>query len=154
MIRKPHFQLLIALVLGLTSGILLNQILPGQTALLSVMEPIGQLFLRLIFMTVVPVVFFGLVLGVYQLAGHHGLGATVSKTLMYTLIASSLSVVIGITLVNILKPGAGLNLPAEMMGSSAAVEKNSSQCLGGETINTNFTRIGSEESSHVSNSSS
>lgn len=119
--KKAHFTLLFALLLGLIAGISLHEFAPEQTQLLSITEPIGQLFLRLIFMTVVPVVFFGLVLGVFQLAGHHDLGKTVGKTLFYTLLASSMSVLIGIGLVNFLKPGAGVQLPAEM--NKAALDK-------------------------------
>lgn len=130
--KKNHFILLFSLLFGLVLGIALHELAPEQTFLLSLLEPIGQLFLRLIFMTVVPVVFFGLVLGVYQLAGHHGLGKTVGKTLLYTLIASSMSVIIGITLVNILKPGSGVQLPQNM--NTLAVDKIASNASAAKPI--------------------
>jgi len=86
----------------------------------TILEPFGQLFLRLIFMTVVPLVFCGLVLGVCQLGQHHGLGRTVSHTLFYTILASSISVIIGISLVNLIRPGEGLSLSQDMLGTNTA----------------------------------
>lgn len=134
--NKPHLQLLLALFLGMISGILCRQFAASdftQLIITNGVEPLGQLFLRLIFMTVVPVVFFGLVLGVYQLAGHQGLGSTVRKTLFYTLIASSISVLIGISLVNFFQPGNGMNLPSEVQNQSA-VEKIASNASAAKPL--------------------
>ena len=113
---KSHNKLLLALVSGLVLGAVLHAAAgwaPIAFLTRNLLEPFGQLFLRLIFMTVVPVVFCGLVLGVQQLAQHHGLGRTASRTLGYTLLTSTLSVVIGISLVNLVRPGEGLELPGE-----------------------------------------
>jgi dicarboxylate/amino acid:cation (Na+ or H+) symporter, DAACS family len=124
---KPHNKLLLALVAGLVLGTLMHA--AGATAIVqsfsqNVLEPFGQLFLRLVFMTVVPLVFCGLVLGVYQLGQHHGLGRTVSRTLLFTLLSSTLSVIIGLSLVNLIRPGAGLSLPQDVLDTQAAnVEK-------------------------------
>src|SRR5690606_20894709 len=49
----------------------------------------------------------------------HGLGRVAAKTLTYTLLASSISVFVGITLVNIVKPGAGFQLDSSMISSQA-----------------------------------
>lgn len=71
-----------------------------------VMQPIGQIFLRMIFAAVVPLVFSSLVLGVFEMGDLRSLGRIASKTLIYTLGVSSLSVLVGIFLVTWLKPGA------------------------------------------------
>ena len=109
---KPHFKLLLALVLGAVMGSILHS--QGDVAWLSnfnthFLAPIGQIFLRLIFMVVVPLVLSGLVIGVYQLSQSHGLKRVVWRTLAFTGIASTASVLIGITLVNVLKPGRGFH---------------------------------------------
>jgi DAACS family dicarboxylate/amino acid:cation (Na+ or H+) symporter len=75
-----------------------------------VLSPIGQVFLRLIFMVVVPLVFSALVLGVYELGRAHGLGGILVRTLGYTVLASSISVALGIGLVNLLRPGEGFRV--------------------------------------------
>lgn len=125
---KPHHKLLIALVAGAFFGILFNSMMPDQTflAMLSknVFSPLGQIFLRLIFMIVVPMVFSALVLGVYELGQGQGLGRIASRTLIYTVIASSASVLIGVGLVNFFKPGVGFQLDAATVSSqTAAVAK-------------------------------
>lgn len=124
---KSHNTLLLALVAGLALGTGLHA-LGGNDVVRAVsqyvIEPFGQLFLRLIFMSVVPLVFCGLVLGVYQLGHHRGLGRTASRTLFYTLLASTLSVIIGISLVNAVRPGEGLALPPDAVAAqSAQMEK-------------------------------
>lgn len=113
-----HKKLLLALILGIALGAILhpysdiNAIRQINTHLL---HPIGQIFLRLIFMAVVPLVFSALVLGVYELGRGRSLGRVASRTLLYTLIASSLSVFIGIGLVNVLKPGRGFQIDPKAM---------------------------------------
>ena len=75
----------------------------------NVAQPVGQIFLRLIFMIVVPLVFASLVLGVYELGDLRRLGRVGFFTLAYTVIASGISVAIGLGLVNLIEPGRGLD---------------------------------------------
>ena len=114
-----------ALVLGIAAGTLLHTRpdLPGLNPVNTyVLQPIGQIFLRLIFMIVVPMVFSALVLGVYELGRRHGLGRVAGKTLMFTIIASTISVGIGIGLVNLLRPGRGFQIdPRTLSAQSGAV---------------------------------
>ena len=110
---KGHTRLLLALILGIISGTLLHPYSDNITINWindNLLASVGQIFLKLIFMIVVPMVFSALVLGVYELVASHGFGRVAKKTLMYTIIASTLSVVIGIAIVNIFKPGVGANL--------------------------------------------
>ena len=122
---KLHSKLLIALVAGIVCGTLLHSradpwVVAANTHLL---QPIGQIFLRLIFMIVVPMVFSALVLGVFELGRNHGLGAVAGKTLLYTVVASTLSVAIGLVLVNAIGPGRGLTISAGLAAQqSAAVQ--------------------------------
>lgn len=110
---KIHTRLLIALVLGIGLGVVLHP--HAHLEWLGdfnthILQPVGQVFLRLIFMVVVPLVFSALVLGIYELGQGHGLGKIASRTLFYTVVASSASVFIGIFLVNVLKPGVGFQI--------------------------------------------
>ncbi|MEP7306946.1 MAG: dicarboxylate/amino acid:cation symporter [Acidobacteriota bacterium] len=122
---KLHTKLLIALLLGIAFGTLLHSrpepwLVATNTHLL---QPIGQIFLRLIFMIVVPMVFSALALGVFELGRNHGLGAVAGRTLFYTVVASTLSVAIGLVLVNVIGPGRGLNISAALAAQqSAAVQ--------------------------------
>lgn len=122
---KNHHRLLLSLLLGACAGLALHPYAQAE-ALQSInrylMEPVGQLFLRLIFMIVVPMVMSGLMLGVYQLSQHHGLAQVARRTLFFTILASSASVAIGITLVNIFEPGIGLEV-STLSGDSAGIDK-------------------------------
>jgi DAACS family dicarboxylate/amino acid:cation (Na+ or H+) symporter len=122
---KLHTKLLIALLLGIVCGTLLHSrpdpwLVATNTHLL---QPVGQIFLRLIFMIVVPMVFSALALGVFELGRNHGLGAVAGRTLFYTVVASTLSVAIGLVLVNAIGPGRGLTISTALAAQqSAAVQ--------------------------------
>src|SRR5688572_6989565 len=115
---KAHTKLLLGLVLGIALGTALHGYadLPWLVDLNThFLQPIGQIFLRMIFMIVVPMIFSALVLGIYELGQGRGLGKVAGRTLFYTLIASSFSVLIGITLVNTFKPGLGFQIDTSMI---------------------------------------
>ena len=71
--------------------------------------PIGQLFLNLIFMLVVPLLFSALVVGVSEMGDIRAFGRVGWRTLGYTVLMSSIAVVLGLLLVNWLQPGAGID---------------------------------------------
>lgn len=123
---KRHHALLLALVFGAILGTAMHgsdsPLLQGLVK--HGLEPIGQLFLRLIFMIVVPMIFSALILGVRELSDSDALGRVAGKTLLYTLLSSSLSVLIGISAVNLFRPGSQVQLdPAVLESQAAAVEK-------------------------------
>ena len=126
---KAHTRLLLALVAGFAAGAIAHAYGPSPAVDFigtELLRPIGQIFLRLIFMTVVPLVFAALVVGVYELGREHGLGAVVARTLVYTLLLSAMSVGIGVVLVNAVRPGAGLpqSGTAESAGGVKQLETN------------------------------
>ena len=84
---KLHNKLGIALLLGITLGAALHPYAdaPGLVAFNThVLRPIGQIFLRTIFMIVVPMVFSALVIGVYQLGRGRDLSGVAGRTLGFT----------------------------------------------------------------------
>jgi DAACS family dicarboxylate/amino acid:cation (Na+ or H+) symporter len=121
---KLHTRLLLALVAGFVAGAVAHAYGSGPALDFvgtEILRPIGQIFLRTIFMTVVPMVFAALVIGVYELGREHGLGGVAGRTLLFTLLFSATSVVIGVLLVNAVQPGA--NLPIRPPTDEAAVER-------------------------------
>ena len=112
--RKPpwplHTRILLGLLTGAVAGLIANRLLGGehlglQSWITGFTEPIGQLFLRLLLMTVVPLVFSSLVLGVAGIGDVRKLGRIGVKSFGYCLTISLISVLIGIALVNIIQPG-------------------------------------------------
>jgi DAACS family dicarboxylate/amino acid:cation (Na+ or H+) symporter len=105
-------RILAGLVIGAVAGSIANALLAGSPALdafiANVSEPVGRIFLRLLFMLVLPLVASGLALGVAGLGDMRSLARIGLKTLAYTVAVSAIAVLIGITLVNVIRPGAGV----------------------------------------------
>ena len=110
---KLHTKILLGLIIGLIAGIGVNQFLADSDSLntglemfiTNVTDPIGQIFLRLLFMSVVPLVLASLALGVVNLGNRHQLGRIGFKTILYFLLLTVSAVVIGLLLVQIFQPG-------------------------------------------------
>lgn len=105
-----HTKILIGLILGALVGGTLNSIMGAGAPNLAfvtdqITNPVGELFLRLLLLLVVPLVFSSLVVGVAGLGDLRRIGRIGVKSLIYTLIISAISVAIGLTLANTIKPG-------------------------------------------------
>ena len=125
--RLPlHTKILIGLVVGAVAGLAANVTLGDDPRLVWLLDNpiyfVGQVFLRLIFMIVIPLLFSALTLGVAELGDVRRLGRIGAKTFAYTLVVTTLSVVIGITLVNTIRPGDYLSdeRRAELIESTGA----------------------------------
>jgi Na+/H+-dicarboxylate symporter len=110
---KLSFQMIAGLVIGLTLGVIAHFTLGGSAALETftryVTEPIGRIFLRLLFVLVIPLIVSALSLGVAGLGDMRRLGRIGLKTLAYTVVVSTIAVLIGVGMVNLFKPGAGVS---------------------------------------------
>jgi len=114
--RLPlHTRIFIGLSVGIVAGLICNSAFGDAPRLdwliKNVISPCGQVFLRIIFMAVIPLIFSALALGVAELGDIHRLGRIGARTLGYTLVVTTISVIIGLTLVRIVKPGVGLSEP-------------------------------------------
>ncbi len=108
-----HTQILLGLLLGATAGVTVN-IYAHTSPTLSwvvdnVAQPIGQIFLRLLFMVVVPLVFASVTTGVASLGDLRRIGRIGGKTLLLFLATTAVAVVVGLTLVNVVRPGESLD---------------------------------------------
>lgn len=105
-----HTRILLGLAVGVVAGVAVNLSWgPADARVQWVVEnitnPIGQLFLRLLLMTVVPLVFSSLVAGVAGIGDIRKLGRVGVKSFAYTFVISAISVVIALTVANTIKPG-------------------------------------------------
>jgi DAACS family dicarboxylate/amino acid:cation (Na+ or H+) symporter len=109
---KLHTRILLGLALGAASGVAVNVAAAGAPWVAAVNRyvagPAGQIFLRLLFMVVIPLVFSTLALGVAGLGDLRNLGRVGAKTLGYFVATTALAAALGLGLVNLLRPGAGL----------------------------------------------
>src|SRR5690606_13737709 len=76
---------------------------------MDIVQAIGQIFLRLLFMLVLPLLFAALVIGVAEMGDLKALGRAGWKTLLFTIIVSGIAVAIGLAMVNIFRPGDGVD---------------------------------------------
>lgn len=111
---KLHTKMGIGFVVGLGAGLATYWTTHGEAAWLDwlttwITVPVGQIFLRLLFMLVLPLLFSALVVGISEMGSMRALGRVGWKTLAYTVIVSSIAVVIGVVLVNLFQPGAGVD---------------------------------------------
>lgn len=139
--RLPlHTRILIGGLLGAAAGVTAHYLFGADNPTLQgfvryVTGPIGQIFLRLLFMLVVPLIFSALVLGVAGMGDPRSLGRIGVKTLVYTVVVSAIAVLIGITLVNVLRPGEGISPELKARLTQGAAER-AAAVAGGEAPKT------------------
>ncbi len=118
---KLHWQILIALLFAVLVGwaVSPNTSLFG-ISLLSIFDFVGKLFLNALKMIIVPLIVSSIIVGVSGLGSSDAFGRLGTKTLLYYVVTSSLAILIGITVVNIIQPGIVDGVPAkEILGLSA-----------------------------------
>ncbi len=105
-----HSRILIGLGTGIAAGLIANMSLGGDNpgvrwVISNLTEPIGQLFLRSLLMIVVPLILSSLVVGIAGAGDLRKIGRIGLRSFLYCLVISAISVVIGLTLANVIRPG-------------------------------------------------
>jgi DAACS family dicarboxylate/amino acid:cation (Na+ or H+) symporter len=134
-----HTKMLLGFAVGAVAGGLafsfgqavdaegVQQTLPWLAATLKwVTQPVGSIFLNLLFMLVLPLVFSALVLGVVEIGDPKALGRIGGKTLAFILVVTGIAVTIGLVAVNLFQPGVGID-PAV---AQKLIAESSSQAEG------------------------
>ena len=96
--------------IGLIVGIIVGAIFYGNPEVASYLQPIGDTFLRLIKMIVVPIVIASIVVAVAGVGDIKQLGKIGGKTILYFEIITTIAIIVGIASANIFQPGAGVNM--------------------------------------------
>ncbi|WP_085808353.1 dicarboxylate/amino acid:cation symporter [Sphingomonas sp. TZW2008] len=135
-----HLQMLAGFVVGLAGGLIVNAVAGDaswvETVTTYVTGPIGQIFLRLLFMLVIPLLFAALVTGVAEMGDIAALKKVGLRTLFFTVVLSAISVALGLVLVNVIRPGAGVDpamakeLLAQAGAGAAAIVQESRKAPG------------------------
>jgi len=119
-------QIFIGLVLGIIVGAIIDATNPAHA---SYFRPFSQLFLRLIKMVIAPLIFATLVAGIagaghFKVVGRMGL-----RALIYFEVVTTLALMIGLVVVNVIRPGVGVNLPMGQRSEITAVPQTWDQIL-------------------------
>jgi aerobic C4-dicarboxylate transport protein len=120
--RILYVQVLIAVALGIVIGHLWPE--TGKQ-----LKPLGDAFIRLVKMVIAPIIFCTVVHGIASMSDLKKLGRVGGKTLLYFEIVSTLALIIGLVVVNVLKPGVGFNIDPHTLdpkiGASFAAQAHS-----------------------------
>lgn len=100
------WQILIGLILGITVG----AVFYGNPAVEQYLKPIGDIFIRLIKMIVIPIVISSLVVGVAGVGDIKKVGKLGGKTLLYFEIITTVALIIGLLVANVFQPGTGVDM--------------------------------------------
>ncbi|EFS0501441.1 TPA: dicarboxylate/amino acid:cation symporter [Salmonella enterica] len=113
--KSLYFQVLTAIAIG----ILLGHYYPELGAQ---MKPLGDAFVKLIKMIIAPVIFCTVVTGIAGMESMKAVGRTGAVALLYFEIVSTIALIIGLIIVNVVQPGAGMNVdPATLDAQAVAV---------------------------------
>jgi aerobic C4-dicarboxylate transport protein len=109
--KSLYFQVLVAIAIGVALGYLWPE--TGAQ-----MKPLGDGFIKLIKMIIAPVIFCTVVTGIAGMENMKAVGKTGVLALLYFEIVSTLALIIGLVIVNVVRPGAGMNVDASTLDAS------------------------------------
>jgi aerobic C4-dicarboxylate transport protein len=115
--RRLHHNLTFQVLVAISLGMLLGLVAPGAGRAL---KPVGDTFVNLVKMVIAPVIFLTIVLGVANMSDLRKVGRVGGKALLYFEIVTTFALAIGIIVVNVTKPGAGLDVSALAKGDASA----------------------------------
>ncbi|WP_445683109.1 cation:dicarboxylate symporter family transporter [Solibacillus sp. FSL H8-0538] len=110
MLKKIKLSLAVQIVIGLVLGITVGAIFYGNAAVSTYLQPIGDVFLHLIKMIVVPIIVSTLIVGVAGTGDMKQLGRLGGKTLLYFEVITTIAIIVGLLAANLFQPGAGINM--------------------------------------------
>jgi aerobic C4-dicarboxylate transport protein len=118
----------VQVVIGIALGVLLGVAAPGYGA---AMRPLGDGFIKLIKMLIAPIIFTTVTVGIAQMGRMKDVGRIGVRALLYFEVVSTAALLIGLVVVNVLKPGAGLHIdPGQLDVASVAAYTSTAQHLG------------------------
>lgn len=123
-----HWQIIICMLLGTLSGYIFNNIGFENNGLYSIILLIGDIFIRLLKMVIVPLIFTSIIIGVSSIKDRSKIGRLGFKTFLYYISTSLIAILIGLFLANTIEPGIGASTITDA-GSYDASKLNSSNSI-------------------------
>jgi aerobic C4-dicarboxylate transport protein len=123
-LKSLYLQVIIAII----AGILLGALYPSFAVKL---KPLGDGFIKLVKMMISPIIFCTIISGISGMQDTRKLGRVGLKAIIYFEVVTTLALIIGLVVINILKPGVGMNIdPSTLDIKSAEVYLSKSQTSG------------------------
>ncbi|RYE84386.1 MAG: cation:dicarboxylase symporter family transporter, partial [Hyphomicrobiales bacterium] len=118
--RKPLYrQLYVQVLTAIALGILLGHFYPSLGESL---KPLGDAFIKLVKMIIAPVIFLTVTTGIAAMSDLKKVGRVVGKAMAYFLTFSTLALIVGLIVANVVQPGAGLNIDPGSLDASAVAD--------------------------------
>jgi aerobic C4-dicarboxylate transport protein len=111
--RRLHHNLTFQVLVAISLGVVLGLVAPNAGR---AMKPLGDTFVNLVKMVIAPVIFLTIVLGIANMSDLRKVGRVGGKALLYFEIVSTFALAIGLLVVNITKPGEGLDVSSLAKG--------------------------------------
>ncbi|HTI16842.1 MAG TPA: dicarboxylate/amino acid:cation symporter [Trinickia sp.] len=124
--KSLYFQVIVAII----AGILLGYFAPHTG---EAMKPLGDAFIKLIKMIIAPIIFCTVVVGIAGMEDMKKVGKTGGLALLYFEIVSGLALIIGLLIVNVVQPGAGMNVDPKTLDAKAVATVTSGRKLESTT---------------------
>jgi len=122
-VKKPIYKsLYFQVITGILIGIALGVLFPGKENIAAQMKPFGDAFIKMIKMIIAPIIFCTVVVGIAKMGDMGKVGRVGIKAMLYFWTMTLLALAIGLVVVNVYQPGAGMNLDVSTLDMSA-VEK-------------------------------
>ncbi|MFS0878341.1 cation:dicarboxylate symporter family transporter [Solibacillus isronensis] len=112
MLKKFKISLAAQILIGLVLGVIVGAVFFGNETAQSYLQPLGDIFLNLIKMIVVPIIISTLIVGVAGTGDMKQLGRLGGKTLIYFEVITTVAIVVGLLAANLFQPGAGIDMNA------------------------------------------
>jgi len=126
---KLHWQIIICMILGTISGIFFNQLGNYENnAVYTVILLLGDIFIRLLKMVIVPLIFTSIIMGISSIKDQSKIGRLGFKTLIYYVCTSLMAILIGLTLANVIQPGIGA-APIDQVGAFDTTKLSSTSSI-------------------------
>ena len=117
--QKFYQSLYVQVILAIIIGILLGYFFPDFGASL---KPLGEAFIKLVKMIIAPVIFLTVVTGIAGMNDMKSVGRVAGKAMLYFITFSTLALIVGLVVANIIEPGAGLNIDPATLKSEKVSE--------------------------------
>ena len=110
--KSLYFQVIVAIVAGVLLGHFFPQI--GES-----MKPLGDAFIKLIKMIIAPIIFCTVVVGIAGMEDMKRVGKTGGLALLYFEVVSTIALIVGLVVVNVIEPGVGMNVDPKSLDTTA-----------------------------------
>ncbi|EET88236.1 sodium:dicarboxylate symporter [Clostridium carboxidivorans P7] len=138
--KKKKLGLATQILIGLILGVIVGAVFYGNPAVSTYLQPIGDIFLRLIKMIVVPIVFSALVVGIAGGGDIKQVGKLGVKTLIYFEVVTTVAIVLGLIIANVFHPGTGIDMHS-LVKSNISNYMNTAQTVSHHSFADTFVNI-------------